>query len=42
MAEEILPARAAHGNGLRERRFKGLESRSNGGCGSGSDLKILN
>lgn len=42
MAGEILPRRAVHGDGLRERSFKGLESRSNGGCGSGLDLKILN
>jgi len=37
VAGEILAKCAAHGDGLRESSFEGLESRSNEGCGSSPD-----
>lgn len=41
VAGEMLAKCAVRADGLRQRSFKGLESRSNEGCGSSSDFKIL-
>lgn len=39
VAGEILATCAACGDGVRQRSFRGLESRSNEGCGSVQILK---